>query len=108
MVVMILHLTTLFSFSFFFSFLFSSFFLLNRIIFLVSKKERKRKGKGKEKKSMTFKPRPPEKKVTAIFFTYLPTYLQFSFWYEMIPYCLFPQILESRMYLSLYLLPIST
>lgn len=47
MVVMILHLTTLFSFSFFFSFLFSSFFLLNRIISLVNKKEKNRKRKEK-------------------------------------------------------------
>lgn len=75
MVVMVLHLTTLFFLSFP-----SPFLFLNRIIFLVNKKEKNRK----EKKSMTFQPCPPiPKKVTARFLptylTYLPTYLHFFF-----------------------------
>lgn len=70
MVVIVLHLTTLFS-PFPFPFLF-----LNRIIFLVNKKEKNRK----RKKSMTFQPCTPiPKKVTARFLpTYLPTCLFLS------------------------------
>lgn len=96
MVVMVLHLTTLFSLSFSFSFSFpkSNHFLMN-------KKDKNRKRKEK----YDIFNLAPQKKVTARFLPILPTYLptySFSFWYEMRP-CLFPEILEGRIYLYLYL-----
>lgn len=98
MVVMVLHLTTLF-----FPFLFLFFTPKLNYISREQKNTRIQVGK-KKRKSITFQPCPPiPEKVTARLFIYLPTYI-FPFWYEMMP-CLFPQKLEIRIYIYLSLLP---
>lgn len=74
---------TFFPFPFPFPFPFS---ILNRITFLVSKKEKNRK-----RKCVTLNLAPPKKGIARFYLRYLPTLGTSCFWYEMMP-CLFPKL----------------